>query len=138
MVLATGAICLFSSFVGYVGIMLNNRPILAIYNLFLWPCFGMIAAVGYTAYRKNKWNLDGKLSYQWHYLLDSDGRATIQANVRFATLGEFIKSKHIFFFSFIAVVTNHLQTIMKTRINVSRVHYYQVVNSNTKHLHARH
>lgn len=42
----------------------------------------MIAAIGYTAYRRNKWNLEGKLSYQWHYDLDADGRARIQANVR--------------------------------------------------------
>jgi hypothetical protein len=81
-ILATGVICLFTSIVGYVGIMLNNRAILTIYNLLLWPSFGMIAAIGYTAYRRNKWNLEGKLSYQWHYDLDADGRARIQANVR--------------------------------------------------------
>ncbi|KAG1151866.1 hypothetical protein G6F37_010902 [Rhizopus arrhizus] len=81
LVLATGVICLFTSLVGYTGIMLNNRAILTFYNLLLWPCFGIIAAIGYTAYRKNKWNLEGKLSYQWHYKLDSDGRARIQANL---------------------------------------------------------
>jgi hypothetical protein len=80
-ILATGVICLFTSIVGYVGIMLNNRAILTIYNLLLWPSFGMIAAIGYTAYRRNKWNLEGKLSYQWHYDLDADGRARVQANV---------------------------------------------------------
>lgn len=80
-VLATGVICLLTSLVGYTGIMLNNRAILTVYNLLLWPCFGIIAAIGYTAYRKNKWNLEGKLSYQWHYKLNSDGRARIQANV---------------------------------------------------------
>ncbi|KAI8136667.1 hypothetical protein BJV82DRAFT_526760 [Fennellomyces sp. T-0311] len=61
--------------------MLNNRAILTFYNLFLWVCFGMIAAIGYVAYRKNKWNIEGKLSYQWHYELTSDGRARIQANL---------------------------------------------------------
>lgn len=80
-VLATGVVCLFTSLVGYTGIMLNNRAILTFYNLLMWPCFGMIAAIGYTAYRKNKWNIEGKLSYQWHYTLNSDGRARIQANV---------------------------------------------------------
>ncbi|KAG1038998.1 hypothetical protein G6F46_004906 [Rhizopus delemar] len=80
-VLATGVICLLTSLVGYTGIMLNNRAILTVYNLLLWPCFGIIAAIGYTAYRKNKWNLEGKLSYQWHYKLNSDGRARIQANL---------------------------------------------------------
>ncbi|KAI8334741.1 tetraspanin Tsp2 [Chlamydoabsidia padenii] len=81
LILATGAICLFTSLLGYVGIMLNNRPILTIYNLLLWVCFGTIASIGYTAYRKNKWNIEGKLSYQWHYDLDSDARSRIQANV---------------------------------------------------------
>lgn len=80
-ILSTGVVCLFTSLLGYVGIMLNNRPVLSIYNLFLWPCFGLIAAIGYTAYRKNKWNIEGKLSYQWHYDLDSDARARIQANL---------------------------------------------------------
>lgn len=66
---------------GYTGIMLNNRAILSMYNLLLWPSFGMIAAIGYASYRRNKWNIEGKLSYQWHYDLDADGRARIQANV---------------------------------------------------------
>ncbi|CAO3598982.1 unnamed protein product [Absidia cylindrospora] len=81
LILATGAICLFTSLLGYVGIMLNNRPILAVYNLLLWVCFGTITAIGYTAYRKNKWNIEGKLSYQWHYDLTSDARSRIQANL---------------------------------------------------------
>ncbi|RCI03704.1 hypothetical protein CU098_010512 [Rhizopus stolonifer] len=81
LILATGVVCLFTSLLGYTGIMLNNRAVLTFYNLLLWPCFGLIASIGYTAYRKNKWNLEGKLSYQWHYRLDSDGRARIQANL---------------------------------------------------------
>ncbi|KAI7884791.1 tetraspanin Tsp2 [Lichtheimia hyalospora FSU 10163] len=78
---ATGVICLFSSLLGFVGIMLNHRGILTIYNLFMWVCFGMITAIGYIAYRKAKWNIEGKLSYQWHYDLTTDGRARIQANL---------------------------------------------------------
>lgn len=58
MVTATGVICLLTSLLGFVGIVLNHRPILTIYNLLMWPCFGMIAAIGYTAYRKNKWNIE--------------------------------------------------------------------------------
>ncbi|KAI8083299.1 uncharacterized protein B0P05DRAFT_610492 [Gilbertella persicaria] len=73
--------CLVTSILGFIGIVLNNRPILAVYNLMMWPCFGMIAAVGYTAYRKNKWNIEGKLSYQWHYALNAEDRAQIQANL---------------------------------------------------------
>lgn len=61
----------------------------------------MVAAIGYTTYRKNKWNIEvyihtyinqkyyinlirvtnqrkiGKISYQWHYELDSSERANI-------------------------------------------------------------
>ncbi|KAH8552535.1 tetraspanin Tsp2 [Umbelopsis sp. PMI_123] len=81
LVTAAGSICLVTSFVGYAGIMLNNRAILTIYNVLLWPCFALIAAIGYVSYRKNKWNLEGKLSYQWHYLLSADDRARIQANL---------------------------------------------------------
>ncbi|KAI9258100.1 Tetraspanin family-domain-containing protein [Phascolomyces articulosus] len=81
LITATGVICLFSSILGFVGIMLNNRAVLTFYNLFLWVCFGMIAAIGYVAYRKAKWNIEGKLSYQWHYDLTSDGRSRIQANL---------------------------------------------------------
>jgi hypothetical protein len=88
-VTAAGSICLFTSFVGYAGIMLNNRAILSIYNVLLWPCFAMIAAIGYVSYRKQKWNLEGKLSYQWHYTLSADDRARIQANVSIA-LGMYI------------------------------------------------
>ncbi|KAL0139327.1 hypothetical protein V8B55DRAFT_1522951 [Mucor lusitanicus] len=81
LVTATGVICLLTSLIGFIAIILNNRPLLAVYNLLMWPCLGMIAAIGYTAYRKNKWNIEGKLSYQWHYQLDSVGRANIQANL---------------------------------------------------------
>ncbi|CAO3630061.1 unnamed protein product [Mucor hiemalis] len=81
LVTATGVICLFTSLIGFVGIVLNNRAILAIYNVMMWPCLGMIAAIGYTAYRKNKWNIEGKLSYQWHYNFNSGDRANIQANL---------------------------------------------------------
>ncbi|KAI8638935.1 hypothetical protein BD408DRAFT_372696, partial [Parasitella parasitica] len=82
LVTAAGVICLLTSLIGFAAIILNNRPLLAVYNLFMWPCLGLIAAIGYTAYRKSKWNIEGKLSYQWHYTLDSSGRANLQANLR--------------------------------------------------------
>jgi hypothetical protein len=61
--------------------MLNNRAILAVYNFMMWPCFAMIASVGYVSYRKAKWNLDGKLSFQWHYGFQPADRSRIQANL---------------------------------------------------------
>jgi hypothetical protein len=92
----------------------------------------MIAAIGYTAYRKNKWNIEGKLSYQWHYDLDSDGRARIQANV---SLNLYLCVRVLITpHSYIVVVINHLQIIMKDPTNAFLVHYYPVVNSNIKHL----
>ncbi|ORX62997.1 hypothetical protein DM01DRAFT_1331094 [Hesseltinella vesiculosa] len=81
LILSTGVVCLATSLLGYVGIMLNNRTILAVYNLFLWVCFGLIAAIGYYSYRRNKWNISGKLSQQWHRFLSPAGRAAIQANL---------------------------------------------------------
>ncbi|KAI8967013.1 hypothetical protein BDF20DRAFT_840547 [Mycotypha africana] len=77
----TGCICLCTSLLGYTGIVLHHRPILAIYNLLLWICLGFIASIGYYSYRRMKWNIEGKLSYQWHYQLSSQDRATIQANL---------------------------------------------------------
>lgn len=67
---ATGAICLASSLLGYVGIMLNNRAVLTFYNLFLWVCFGLIASIGYVAYRKAKWNIQVTMSfvYTWAFI----------------------------------------------------------------------
>jgi hypothetical protein len=59
---ATGVLFLFTSLVGFVGIILNHRPLLAIYNVLLWPCFGLIASIGYTAFRKNKWNIEVRIN----------------------------------------------------------------------------
>ncbi|ORZ03192.1 hypothetical protein BCR43DRAFT_466609 [Syncephalastrum racemosum] len=81
LVTVAGSLCLFTSVVGYFGTMLNHRPALTLYNLLLWACFGVIAAIGYSSYRKNKWNIEGKLSYQWHYGLTPGGRARIQTNL---------------------------------------------------------
>ncbi|KAI8891101.1 hypothetical protein K501DRAFT_236127 [Backusella circina FSU 941] len=81
LVTATGIICLSTSLIGFVGIVLNNRFLLSIYNLLLWVCLGMLASIGYASYRKNKWNIEGKLSYQWHYDLSAYDRAIIQSNL---------------------------------------------------------
>ncbi|KAI7856575.1 tetraspanin Tsp2 [Circinella umbellata] len=85
----TGTLCVFTALVGYVGIILNNRTVLTCYNLLLWVTFAMVASIGYVSYRKNKWNIDGKLSYQWHYDLTSNGRTRIQANLHCCGYKEF-------------------------------------------------
>ncbi|OZJ06427.1 hypothetical protein BZG36_00460 [Bifiguratus adelaidae] len=83
LILATvaGSICLFTSLLGYAGIMLNNRSILTLYNLMLWPCFAMIASVGYVAYKRQRWNLPGKLSFQWHFQFSAADRYIVQTNL---------------------------------------------------------
>ncbi|RUP51137.1 hypothetical protein BC936DRAFT_149746 [Jimgerdemannia flammicorona] len=89
LVTAMGGLCLLTSLLGYTGIMLNNRGILAIYNVLLWPCFALIASVGYVSYRKNKWNLEAKLRNQWHDIFDRDDRSRVQANLRCCGYKEF-------------------------------------------------
>ncbi|KAL1915673.1 uncharacterized protein VTP21DRAFT_6432 [Calcarisporiella thermophila] len=78
---AASVFCLFSAFVGYAGILLNNRKILTVYNMLLWPCFSLILAIGYVAYRNAKWNLEAKLSFQWHRVFSPSDRQRIQANL---------------------------------------------------------
>ncbi|KAL1915499.1 uncharacterized protein VTP21DRAFT_6623 [Calcarisporiella thermophila] len=103
---AVSVLCIITSLIGYTGIMLNNRKILTIYNMLLWPCFALILAIGYVAYRKAKvtdnmelvrgfsiflasnhhgirakWNLEAKLSYQWHRKFTTTDRLRMQANL---------------------------------------------------------
>lgn len=144
--MATGCVCLFTSLLGYVGIMLNNRAILSYYCLLLWPCFGLIAAVGYTAFRKNKWEIDRKLSFQWHRTLTPDGRSRIQANVKNRNIhitslfSDFYINIIIFyllfqlFYSFIVVVIKLFQISMKIPTNAFHVLYYQDVDINIHNL----
>jgi len=127
--------------------MLNNRAILTVYNVLLWPCFALIAAIGYVSYRKNKWNLEGKLSYQWHYTLSANDRARIQANVSVAYPDMPKKPVYVFLihaivfiltnppllFSSIVVDTNHSLISTSAPTNASREPSCQVASSNTKH-----
>lgn len=79
---ASGAACIITAFIGYTGIMLNHRGILTIYNLFLWPCFALIACIGYFAYRKALPSRPGvlyqRISQSWHVFFTNADRSTIQ------------------------------------------------------------
>lgn len=75
-------IMLLTSLLGISGTLLNSRPILAFYSLLLWPTFVSTLIVGYTAYKRHTFNLDGKLSQGWSEMYDSNGRAIIQNTVR--------------------------------------------------------
>lgn len=95
--------------------MLNNRAILTVYNILLWPCFALIAAIGYVSYRKNKWNLEGKLSYQWHYTLSANDRARIQANVSLPKIGQ-RKKIHAIAFNLIDPHSSSLASLLWIQI----------------------
>lgn len=73
--------CLVTALVGLVGTMLNSRPILAIYNLLLWPTLAAILVVGYTSYRKQALNLDRKLNQAWSQFFDDAARLRLQNSV---------------------------------------------------------
>lgn len=78
--LASG-MCVVTALVGLVGTMLNSRPILAIYNLLLWPSLVAIMVVGYTSYRKQALNLDRKLNQAWSQFFDDAARLRLQNSV---------------------------------------------------------
>lgn len=70
--------CLFTSVVGICGTLLNSRPILAFYNLLLWPCFISILIVGYTSFKRQTLSLDKKLDGAWSQDYNDLGRLKIQ------------------------------------------------------------
>lgn len=80
LVLATvaAALCVFTCLLGWVGVILNSRPILVAYNIMLWVCFAMIASVGYTTYKRQAFNLPGKLSEAWSRSYNDNARLNLQ------------------------------------------------------------
>ncbi|KAJ9095313.1 hypothetical protein QFC21_005679 [Naganishia friedmannii] len=73
-----GALCLFTSLIGFAGIILNNRAFLAVYNLLLWACFALIVTPGYMTYKQHTFNLEGKINAQWSQRLGLSGRLRVQ------------------------------------------------------------
>ena len=76
-----GSMCFVTALLGLTGTMLNSRPILAFYNLLLWPTMAAILVVGYISYKKQALNLDRKLNQAWSQFLDDAGRLRVQNNV---------------------------------------------------------
>lgn len=70
---------MFTSLVGWSGILLNNRSFLAIYNVLLWVTFVFLAAPGYMTYKQRTFNLEGKINAQWSARLGLNGRLRIQS-----------------------------------------------------------
>ncbi|CAK5266913.1 unnamed protein product [Mycena citricolor] len=66
------------SLLGLPGILLNNRPFLAVYTFLLWVGFGLMVVPGYITYKHRNLNLEGKVNQQWSRGLSSEGRLIIQ------------------------------------------------------------
>ncbi|TFY71890.1 hypothetical protein EVG20_g1104 [Dentipellis fragilis] len=57
---------LLASITGIAGVLMNSRPILAVYTMLLFPCLIALASVGYVTYKKDQFSLDRKLSEAWN------------------------------------------------------------------------
>jgi hypothetical protein len=72
------SVAIFTSIIGFAGILLNNRSFLAIYTFLLWICFGLLVVPGYLTYKHRTLNLEGKINNQWSNDLGAIGRLRIQ------------------------------------------------------------
>lgn len=72
----------FTSLVGFSGVFLNSRPILATYTILLWPPLLALLAVGYISYRRATFSLDHKLNFSWSQFYTPLGRLLIQNSLR--------------------------------------------------------
>ncbi|KAI0789373.1 tetraspanin Tsp2, partial [Abortiporus biennis] len=68
----------FTSLIGWSGILLNNRAFLAWYCLFTWFTFALLVTPGYITYKKRTFNLEGKINAQWSRDLGISGRLRVQ------------------------------------------------------------
>ncbi|KDR67334.1 hypothetical protein GALMADRAFT_147136 [Galerina marginata CBS 339.88] len=80
LILSTIAACIgiFTSLIGYAGILLNNRGFLAWYTFLTWVTFAFLVTPGYVTYRRRTFNLEGKINAQWSRTLGSEGRLRVQ------------------------------------------------------------
>jgi hypothetical protein len=69
---------IFTSVLGFAGILLNNRAFLAVYTFLLWVCFGLLVVPGYLTYKHYSLNLPAKINNQWSNDLGAEGRLRIQ------------------------------------------------------------
>ncbi|GJJ14324.1 hypothetical protein Clacol_008588 [Clathrus columnatus] len=67
-----------TSLLGWSGILLNSRPFLAVYVLFIWISFMFLITPGYITYKRREFNLEGKLDLQWSRGIGVVGRLRIQ------------------------------------------------------------
>ncbi|KAG5641734.1 hypothetical protein DXG03_004306 [Asterophora parasitica] len=72
------SLAIFTSLIGWAGILLNNRPFLAIYTFLLWIVFIFLLMPGYMTYKRRAFNIEGKINAQWSRDLGASGRLRIQ------------------------------------------------------------
>ncbi|WWC99842.1 hypothetical protein V866_006750 [Kwoniella sp. B9012] len=75
-------LCISTGLIGFTGTLLNSRPILAFYNLLLWPIVLSMCLVGYTSYKRGSLQLERKLNQSWSQFLDDGERLTIQNSLK--------------------------------------------------------
>ncbi|WVQ97567.1 hypothetical protein IAU59_004681 [Kwoniella sp. CBS 9459] len=73
---------IFSGFIGITGVLLNSRPILAFYNLLLWPTLLSLCLIGYTSYKRGALQLDRKLNQTWSQFLNDEERLKVQNSLK--------------------------------------------------------
>lgn len=73
--------CLITALLGLMGTILNSRPILAFYNLLLWPTLVAVLVVGYSSYKTEHHALDRKMNQLWSQAFDDLDRLRIQNTV---------------------------------------------------------
>jgi len=69
---------MFTSVMGWAGILLNNRSFLAWYTFLAWVTFAFLVTPGYITYKRHTFNLEGKINTQWSLQLGQSGRLKVQ------------------------------------------------------------
>lgn len=94
------SIQMFTCLVGLCGVVLNSRPILAVYCLLLWPSFISLAVVGYSSYKRSEFALNRKLNMAWSRFYDAGDRLAIQSSLGccgyYSALHQAVSSKKCF------------------------------------------
>jgi hypothetical protein len=76
------SIGVFTSLIGWSGLLLNNRSFLAWYTFLAWITFAFLVAPGYLTYKRRTFNLEGKINAQWSRLLDANDRLRVQNQLK--------------------------------------------------------
>ncbi|KAF9328285.1 hypothetical protein BG006_008514 [Podila minutissima] len=92
LMMAAAPFGIFVALIGFVGLLSQNRKVLSIYTILLWPLFGLITAVGYICYRRLHVSLYQKLKFSWINEYSRDDRLVIQNALSccgFRSLGDY-------------------------------------------------